>query len=58
MLFDLADDLATWWLVFGFAFSAIGIGVAYAVTWQSALDPNGQQSKLDLATSALLKPQP
>jgi len=56
VLFDLADDLASWYLVFGFGFSAIGIGVAAAVTWQSALDPNGQQSKLDLATSAFLKP--
>ena len=54
MLFDLIDGYSRWWLLFGFGTAAIGIGVAGAVTWQSATDPNGHQSKLDLATNAFL----
>ena len=54
VLFDLASGLSRLWLFFGFGTAAIGIGVAGAVTWHSATDPNGQQSKLDLATNAFL----
>ena len=54
VLFDLHEDAESWYYLFGFSSAALGIAVAYAVTYRAAYDPNTDHHWDSLAISAFL----